>query len=159
MFTSRWYQGACCHLSHESVMKWPICWSSPGDRGITYTLQPADTHTYAHKAKPHVGGWHAPYPSLSVCICSFLFLFSFSSSLVSAICFFWSLLLRHSNWQHVTAHNPFCTTPLLLHLKKACCLCLAICNLTPLHKMFTIPSHSLSVVYQKITKNNFPRDQ
>lgn len=40
------------------------------------------------------------------------------------------------------------TTPFVPHLlKKARCLCLAICNLTPLHKMFTIPSHSLSVVY------------
>lgn len=54
MFTSRWYQGACCHLSHESVMKWPICWSSPGDRGITYTLQPADTHTHTRTKLNHM---------------------------------------------------------------------------------------------------------
>lgn len=100
-------------------MKWPICWSSPGNKGITFPLQPPDTHTKLYRVL------EADMPltpllltrSLSLCICLTLFPFSYFLLvflfMCFSICFIWGFLQCHSCWQR--------GAPLVLRLCCCCC--------------------------------------
>lgn len=108
-------------------MKWPICWSRPGNRGITYTLQPPDTHTHP-AADTHLT------PSLftlsrchSASIQPFSFLF-FPLGF-PFICFPSPLSQAFYCVTHTDSTLPHLFCAFAAAHRKGCCLCLA--NLPP----------------------------
>lgn len=135
-------------------MKWPICWSSPGDTGITYTLQPPDihtTHTHAHTRLYHMlqADTHLPplllTLPLSLCICLTLTPFFLFSLGFPFMCLPSALSEAFYCVTHTDSMVPHLCCAFAAAHRQGCCFCLSTCHPMPCTKCLSLQVTRLKI--------------